>query len=427
MLRAIANALKLPDLRRKLIFTFAILVIFRLAAHVPVPGIQAEELRKIFEANQLLGLLDMFSGGAMSNFSVMAMGVYPYITATIIVQLLQPLIPALEELSKEGEAGRNKLNQFMMLLAIPLATLQGFSQSTLLQRAGALQNFGLARATLLPTLATLATLTAGTMFAIWLGELIDEEGIGNGISLIIFSGIVSEIPARVGSLILSNLPGLFFFVLVTVVTVLVIIFIQEGQRRIPVQYAKRVRGTKIYGGQSTHIPLQVNSAGMIPLIFAVSIMLLPGVVASYLVDSQVTWLASIARGVSQIFDSNGVIYWVLYFFLVLGFTYFYTDMVFQQQNLAEMLQRQGGFVPGIRPGKKTSDYLSGVLRRITLVGALFLGVVAILPFLTRGVMGTGQMLVTSTGLLIVVGVVLDTMKQLEAQLLMRHYEGFIKR
>ena len=427
MLQAVSNALKLPDLRRKLVFTLVILLIVRLAAHVPVPGIDTVALRNIFEANQLLGLLDMFSGGAMSNFSVMAMGVYPYITATIVVQLLQPLIPALDELSKEGEAGRNKLNQYMLLMTIPLAFLHGFGQATILQRGGALTNFGLSRATLLPTLATLATLTAGTMFAIWLGELIDEQGIGNGMSLIIFSGIVADVPGRVGALLLGNPVGLFFFLLVTAVTIVAIIFIQEGQRRIPVQYAKRVRGTKIYGGQSTHIPLQVNSAGMIPLIFAVSIMLLPGVVASYLVDSEITWLANTAGTVSAIFNSEGNIYWILYFALVIGFTYFYTDIVFEQQNLAEMLQRQGGFVPGIRPGRRTADYLSGVLRRITLVGAVFLGVIAVLPFLIRGVAGTGQMLVTSTGLLIVVGTVLDTMKQLEAQLLMRHYEGFIKR
>ena len=426
MLKAIANAWKLPDLRRKLIFTVIILVIFRLTAHVPVPGILPDELRKIFAANQLLGLLDMFAGGAMSNFSVMAMGVYPYITASIIIQLLQPLIPALEELSKEGEAGQAKLNQYMLFITIPLAALQGFSQATLLQRAGALRNFGFARATLLPTLATLATLTAGTMFAIWLGELIDQDGIGNGMSLIIFSGIVSEIPARIGSLILGNVPGLIFFAALTVVTIVVIIFIQEGQRRIPVQYAKRVRGTKVYGGAATHIPLQVNSAGMVPLIFSVSIMLLPGVISSYFLDSGVAWVAAVAKGVYRVFDSEGVIYWILYFLLVIGFSYFYTDMMFQQQNLAEMLQKQGGFIPGIRPGKRTADYLQGVLRRITLVGALFLGAVAILPFLTRGITGTGQMLVTSTGLLIVVGVVLDTMKQLEAQLLMRHYEGFIK-
>ena len=402
-------------------------MVYRLAAHIPLPGVDPNTLRKMFEANQLLGLLDMFSGGAMSNFSAMAMGVYPYITASIVLQLLQPIIPALEELLKEGEAGRQKLNQYTLLMTIPLAALQGFSQATILQRGGALTNFGFTSATLLPTMATIATLVAGTMFAIWLGELIDEQGIGNGISLIIFSGIVARIPGRVGSLILGSPMGLLFFTVVTAVTIVGIIFIQEGQRRIPVQYAKRVRGTKIYGGQSTHIPLQVNSAGMIPLIFAVSIMLLPGMAASYFVDSSVAWVASIATTVATIFDSNGVTYWVLYFLLVVGFTYFYTTIIFEQQDLAGMLQRQGGFVPGIRPGKRTADYLSGVLSRITLVGAVFLGVVAVLPFLTRFIAGTGQMLVTSTGLLIVVGVVLDTMKQLEAQLLMRHYEGFIKR
>jgi preprotein translocase subunit SecY len=427
MLQAVSNALKLPDLRRKLIFTLAILVIVRLAAHVPVPGIDSEALSRMFEANQLLGLLDMFSGGAMSNFSVMAMGVYPYITAQIILQLLQPLIPALEELGQEGEAGRNKLNQYMLWLTIPLAFLHGFGQATLLQRGGALANFGLSRATLMPTLATLATLSAGTMFAIWLGELIDEQGIGNGMSLIIFSGIVADVPGRVGALLVGNPMGLVIFLAITAVTVVAIIFIQEGQRRIPVQYAKRVRGTKIYGGQSTHIPLQVNSAGMIPLIFAVSILLLPGVVASYLVDSEIAWVASVATATSTIFNSEGTVYWVLYFVFVVGLTYFYTDVVFQQQNLAEMLRKQGGFVPGLRPGRRTAEYLNGVLRRITLVGAVFLGMIAILPFLIRGVAGTGQMLVTSTGLLIVVGTVLDTMKQLEAQLLMRHYEGFIKR
>lgn len=471
MLEALRNALKLPDLRRKIIFTLAILIIYRLGAHIPVPGTDPEGLRRIFEANQLLGLFNMFSGGAMADFSVLAMGVYPYITASIIFQLLQPLIPALEELAKQGEAGRNKLNQYQLLLTIPLAFLQAFSQGTLLQRGGALTNFGLTGPTLLPTLATLATLTAGTMFAIWLSELIDEQGIGNGMSLIIFGGIVADVPGRIGQLLVQypnileillingalviiaflvysttrradyalvawgGLNLIYFvlsqavlqvFLLVTVVTIVAIVVIQEGQRRVPVQYAKRVRGTRIYGGQSTYIPLQVNSAGMIPLIFAISIMLLPGVVASYFVDSEITWLATAARSVSALFDARGVAYWLMYFLLVVGFTYFYTDIIFQQQNLAELLRKQGGYVSGMRPGKPTADYLNRVLQRITLVGALFLGVVAILPFLARGVTGTEQMLVTSTGLLIVVGVVLDTMKQLQAQLLMRHYEGFIR-
>ncbi|MBC7315488.1 MAG: preprotein translocase subunit SecY, partial [Chloroflexi bacterium] len=366
------------------------------------------------------------------NFSVMALGVYPFITAQIVLQLLQPIIPALEQLSKEGEAGRQKMNMYTHLLTIPLAALQAFAQGNLLaQSAGAtgavLSNFGFRAGTWLPTLATIATLTAGTMFAIWLGHLIDEQGIGNGISIIIFGGIVAGVPGRVVQLWISNPWSVVVFAVVTAITVVGIVMVHEGQRRIPVQYAKRVRGTRVYGGQSTHIPLQVNSAGMIPLIFAVSIIMLPGVIASYFVNSQVKFIANVASGITRVFDANGAVYWILYFLFVVGFTYFYADVIFQQQNLAETLQRQGGFVPGIRPGARTAEYLQGVLRRITFVGALFLGIVAIIPFLVRPLVGTSQMLITSTGLLIVVGVVLDTMKQLEAQLLMRHYEGFIRK
>ncbi len=432
MLQAVRNALRLPDLRKKIIFTFIVLVIYRLAAHVPVPGVDLEALRQVFQQNQLLGLLDMFSGGAMQNFSVMAMGVYPFITAQIVLQLLQPIIPALDRLSKEGEAGRQKLNVYTHVLTIPLAALQAFSQTTLLaQGSGSsgpvISNFGFRAGIWLPTLATLLTLTAGTMFAIWLGELIDEQGIGNGLSIIIFGGIVAGIPQQLGRLWVTNPWSILVFVIITSITVVGIVVIQEGQRRIPVQYAKRVRGNKIYGGQSTHIPLQVNSAGMIPLIFAVSFMMFPGVVASYFVNAQVNVIRSIANFVYNLFSSNGVFYWIAYFALVVGFTYFYTDMVFRQQDLPNVLQKQGGFIPGIRPGAHTAEFLNGVLKRITLVGALFLGIVAILPFLVRPLVGTNQMLITSTGLLIVVGVVLDTMKQLEAQLLMRHYEGFIKK
>ena len=436
MLQAVRNAFVLPDLRRKLLFTFLILVIYRLASHVPVPGIDPEALRRVFESNQLLGFLDLLSGGAMSSFSVMAMGVYPYITASIIMQLLMPIIPQLEELAKEGEAGRNKINQYTHLLTVPLALLQGFAQATLLQRQGVISNFGLAPATLLPTLATLITLTAGTVFAIWLGELISEQGIGNGISLIIFGGIVTRVPQNVGGLWLRSPWALVFFSLITVITVAVIVIVQEGQRRIPVQYGKRVlamrgRRLRVAGGQSTHIPLRVNSAGMIPLIFAQSLLIFPGVVASYFRYTQNEWVNRIANGIYDIFNTTSNVYWALYFLMVIGFTYFYTDMIFRQQNLAENLQRQGGFIPGIRPGKRTADYLNGVVQRITLVGAIFLGAVAILPWLVKGIIrdpqgGMGTMLITSTGLLIVVGVVLDTMKQLEAQLLMRHYEGFIR-
>jgi preprotein translocase subunit SecY len=436
MLQAVRNAFVLPDLRRKLFFTFLVLVVYRLAAHVPVPGIDPEALRRVFESNQLLGFLDLLSGGAMSSFSVMALGVYPYITSSIIMQLLQPIIPQLEELAKEGEAGRNKLNQYTHLLTVPLALLQGFAQATVLQQQGVISNFGLAPATLLPTLATLITLTAGTVFAIWLGELISEQGIGNGISLIIFGGIVARVPQNVGGLWLTSPWSLLFLSLITVITVAVIVIVQEGQRRIPVQYGKRVlamrgRRLRVAGGQSTHIPLRVNSAGMIPLIFGQSFLIFPGVVASYFRFTQNEWVNRIASGIYNVFNTTSNVYWVLYFLMVVGFTYFYTDVIFRQQNLAENLQRQGGFIPGIRPGKRTADYLNGVLQRITLVGALFLGAVAILPWLVKSVLsdpqgGMATMLITSTGLLIVVGVVLDTMKQLEAQLLMRHYEGFIK-
>ncbi len=432
MLQAVSNAFRLPDLRRKIVFTLVILVIYRFAAHVPVPGVDLEALRIIFQQSQLLGLLDMFSGGALSNFSVMAMGVYPYITAQIVLQLLAPIVPALDQLSKEGEAGREKMNQYTLLLTIPLAALHGLGQTTLLAQAGGIggpviANFGFGPGMWLPTIATLLTLTGGTMLAIWLGQLIDADGIGNGISLIIFGGIIAGIPQRLGQMWVTNPFSILVFLVITAVTVVGIVLIHEGQRRIPVHYAKRVRGNRIYGGQSTHIPLQVNSAGMIPLIFAVSIIMLPGVVASYFVVSDINWLRNIAIVVSSIFDTEGIIYWLLYFLLVVGFTYFYTDIIFQQQDLPETLRRQGGFVPGIRPGQRTAEYLHGIVRRITMVGALFLGLIAIMPFLVQPIAGTGQMLLTSTGLLIVVGVILDTMKQLESQLLMRHYEGFIRK
>ncbi|MBC7222727.1 MAG: preprotein translocase subunit SecY [Anaerolineae bacterium] len=437
MLQAVRNAFRLPDLRRRILFTFFILVIFRLGAHVPVPGVDAERLRALFQTNELLGLLDLFSGGAMSTFSVMAMGVYPYITASIVMQLLQPLIPQLEQLAKEGEQGRQKMNQYTHWLTVPLAALQAFASSSLMAQQGILANFGLKGATLIPTLSTVLTMTAGTMFAVWLGELIDEQGVGNGVSLIIFGGIVARVPQTVGAYLIAQDWGrLIILAVIMVVTVAAIVVVQEGQRRIPVQYGRRVlamRGNRlrVAGGQSSWIPLRVNSAGMIPLIFAQSIMLLPGTIAGYFVYSNVEWLANVAQTISRVFNPNGWTYALLYFLMVIGFTYFYTDVIFRQQNLPETLQKQGGFIPGIRPGKRTEDYLNGVLQRITLVGAVFLGVVAILPWISSLITGTsagqGTMLITSSGLLIVVGVVLDTMKQLEAQLLMRHYEGFIRR
>ncbi len=413
MIDAVRNAMRLPDLRNKILFTLLILVVYRLAAHVPVPNVDTDALKTVFGQNQLLGFLDLFSGGALSNFSVVAVGVYPFITAQIIMQMAAGIIPQLEQMLKEGgDAGRARLNQWTHLATIPLAALQGFGQAFVLTQSNppVLKNFGF---------------NVDTLFAMWLGELISEQGIGSGISIIIFSGIVSGIPQRVGQMLQTNPLNMLFFLVVTVVTIVGIIFIQEGNRRIPVQYGKQVRGTKMYGGQSTHIPLRVNSSGMIPLILAISILIFPGVIAAPFAAAP-GQPENVANWVVNAFNQQSPVYWIVYFVMVIGLTFFYTDTIFRQQNIPEMLQRQGGFIPGIRPGKKTQDYLNGVLQRITLVGAVFLGLVAILPFLVRDVTETTSMLITSTGLLIVVGVVLDTMKQLQAQLLMRHYEGFIK-
>lgn len=426
MFQAVRNAFKLPDLRGRILFTLAMLAIFRLAAHVPVPNVDPQALAALFRSNQLLGLLNMLSGGAMENFSVVAMGVYPYVTASIIMQLMTPIVPRLEELAKEGEQGRNQLNRYTYYATVPIGIAQAIGQSTLLRSQGALTLWGFSGEALLPTLTTILTLTAGTMFAIWLGQLIDERGIGNGMSIIIFGGIVASIPTNVQQLLIGDPRGLLFLIVIIVVTIAGIVMVQEGQRRIPVQYGKRVRGTKVYGGQSTHIPLRVNSAGMIPIIFASSILIFPGVIASYFVASANSFVSGVAGSIVDVFNGQGALYWFLYFLMVVMFTYFYTDVVFRQQNLSESLQRQGGFIPGIRPGRRTGEYLNAVLRRITLVGALSLGVIAIMPFFIQPFVNVNVLLISSAGLLIVVGVVLDTMKQLEAQLLMRHYEGFIR-
>jgi len=441
MIEAVRNAWNLPDLRKRILVTVLILAIYRLAAHVPVPGVDREALAVLLSgqsaASNLVGILNMLSGGAVANFSVLAMGVYPYITASIIMQLLQPIIPALEELAKEGEAGRNKMNMYTYYLAIPMSALQAVGQIRLFS-AGQLTGgypimpgFGFSGESLLPSVTTVITMTAGTMFAIWLGELITEQGIGNGLSIIIFGGIASQMPANIAGLLADDQNRWLYmsiFILLTVVTVLFIVVVQEGTRRIPVQYGKRVRGRRQYAGGSTHLPIKVNTAGMIPLIFAQSILTFPAVLAQFFVGSETAWLASAAVSVDQLFgQARGWVYWVAYFLMVGGFTYFYTDVMVRQQNLPETLRKQGGFIPGIRPGRPTQDYLNGVTRRITLAGALFLGIVAVMPGMVQlaGVRAN-VLVISSAGLLIVVGVVIDTMRQLEAQLLMRHYEGFIK-
>lgn len=434
MIEALRNALRMPDLRKKIFFTLGILVIYRFASHVPTPGVDRAALASAFSGSgtgQMLNFLNLLSGGALAEFSVMALGVYPYITAQIVIQLLTPLIPQLQALAKEGEAGRQKSTLYTYILTIPLALLQGIAQGALMMQYGVLAQFGLGSATLV-TFSILASLVAGTMLAVWLGELISQEGIGNGISIIILGGIVANVPSNIASLIVGDVTGLIAFIILTIITVGVIVVVQEGERRIPVQYGRRVvamRGNRlrVAGGQATHVPLKVNSAGMIPLIFAQAILIFPSAIASFMALSSSGFIAGVGSFISRHFGSSGNLYWIAYFLMVVAFTYFYTDVMFRQQNLAEMLQRQGGFIPGIRPGKRTEDYLNNVVQRITLVGALFLGTVAVLPWLVRGVAHTNTMLITSAGLLIVVGVVLDTMRQLEAQLLMRRYEGFLRR
>jgi preprotein translocase subunit SecY len=431
LLQALLDAIRIPDLRRRILFTVGMLVIFRFVAHVPLPGVDATALQELFQRNALLGMLDLFSGGAMRYFSVVAMGVYPYITATIIMQLMTPIIPRLQALSQEGEAGRNKINQYTHWLTVPMAGLAGYGQIILLQREGVV-----AATPGLPTAAMVLSMIAGTMFLVWLGELITEYGIGNGVSIIIFGGIVSALPTMIGQGILSaeggGLSGLAVYAFIAIATMAVIVIFTEAHRRIPVQYARSVfRGGRMYRqAGSTHIPLRVNTAGMIPLIFGMSLVMFPGMIASYFA-APAGADPNFANTIQNLFNPNaalpmGLFYWGLYFALVLAFTFFYTMVIFGQQDLPGTLQRQGGFIPGIRPGKHTADYLNQVIKRITWGGAIFLAVVAVVPFLAREVSNIQVLQLSSMGLLIMVGVILDTMKQMEAQLVMRRYEGFIR-
>ncbi len=437
MLQAVINAFKIPDLRAKILFTLGMLVIFRCIASIPIPGVDREGLRAFIENNQLLGMLNLFSGSGLTNFSIVALGVYPYITASIIMQLMTPIIPRLNELSMEGQQGRNKINQYTHILTVPLALLQGYGQTLLFSRQPGvdgqplIQDFGLfSKDTWLPTLAILLSMTAGTMLLVWIGELITEKGIGNGISIIIFGGIVATLPGNVIDLMTggtagSNVLGTLLFAIIGLITIVGVVLINEGQRRIPVHHAKRVRSGRVYGGTTTNIPLKVNSAGMIPLIFAVSIMVFPGMVASIMESSNTEWVRDLAGNIRQWLSPDSWTYNIVYFFMVVGFTFFYTMVVFQQQRIPESLQRQGAFIPGVRPGKNTAIYLQRVLSRITVVGAVFLGVIAILPFLATIITDVNSLQLSATSLLIVVGVAIDTMRQLEAQLMMRNYEGFI--
>jgi len=427
------DAFRQEDVRRKLLFTLAMLVIFRFVAHVPIPNVDRDALDAAFEGNALLDFLSIFSGGALQNLSVAALGVYPYITASIIIQILTPLVPQFRALSEEGEQGRRRLQVYTHWLAVPMAFVQGYGQIVFINSQGApvVDDFGIASHPM-GTLATLLTLAAGTMFLVWLGELITENGIGNGVSIIIFGGIVANLPSQIPNLTTQSIIAIIGFAAFAIGLIYLVVFFQEAQRRVPVQYARSAfRGGRMYRQQGqSHIPLRVNMAGMIPLIFAFSIMILPPIMASYFTDSG-GWVESVADFLVDQFQGGrggggkGA-YWLILFVMVVGFTFFYTMVQYQQQQIAKNLQRQGAFIPGIRPGAPTEAYLIRVVTRITWAGAFFLGFVAVLPFFIALLTDVRALTVSTTGFLIVVAVVLDTMKQLEAQLLMRNYEGFIR-
>lgn len=425
LLQAAIDSIRISDLRGKILFTLALLTIYRFIAHVPIPGVDTALLDQQFRDDQLLGFLDLFSGGALRRLSVAALGVYPYITASIVMQLLTPVVPRLQQLSREGESGRQQINRMVHWLTVPIALAQGFGQLQLLRQAGVVTNVGMN----IETLAVILSLTAGTVFLVWMGELITERGIGNGISLIIFAGIVASIPNIVqqGFLDRDNTAGLLGLIVVGLLIIALIIMFNEAHRRIPVQYGRSIfRGGRMYRQTgSSYLPIRVNSAGMIPLIFAFAVVILPGTIASYMGTTE-GWLGETARWFQGILSPSHMIYWIMVFVLVVMFTFFYTLVTFQQQNLAENLQRNGGFIPGIRPGQPTQDYLNRVIVRLTWGGALFLGFIAIVPFLASSVTDVQAIQLSGISLLIVVGVALDTLRQLEAQLLMRNYEGFLR-
>lgn len=425
MLDKLKQIWKAKDVRKSILYVFALLLVYRVAAHVPVPGVDVAELKTYLQGNQVLGLLSMFSGGALQNFSVIMLGVGPYITASIIIQLLAMIVPKIEALSKEGEYGQQKLSQYTRLLTVPLAIIQAYSYIRLLssQTQGRL----LGNMTSLELVTTLILITAGTLFLMWLGELITEKHVGNGVSLIIFAGIVSGLPTTVRNTFIafdsSQVLNLVLFVVIALATIAAVVLITEGQRNIPVSYARHMVGTKTMGGVNTHSPLRVNQAGVIPIIFAVSVVLVPPMIAQFFLKSNVLWIANFSQWIIDTFQGQ-VFHNVVYFLLVVIFTYFYTSVIFKPQQIAENLQKQGGFVPGIRPGRPTADYLNMVMNRVILAGAVFLGLIAILPDLIRSFAGIATLAFGGTSLLIVVSVAIETVKQIDAQLVMRDYEGF---
>lgn len=420
MLDILKSAWKIPDLKKKIIFTFLMFVIFRIGAHVPVPGINTEVLAEMMKTGTIFGFFDIISGGAFKKVTVFAMGIMPYINASIIIQLLTVVVPYLERLAKEGEEGRKKIVQFTRYGTVLLGFIQAAGMAVYFGRTNVLINPGFTS-----YLIVAISLTAGTAFLMWLGELITEHGIGNGISLIIFAGIVSRVPIGVYAMYQYVVTGetsifaVLIFLVIAVAVIAGVVAMQEGQRKIPVQYAKRVVGRKVYGGQSTHIPLKVNQAGVIPVIFAMSILLFPTTIASWFPQN------SFAQAVNRIFNFTSIPYMIMYAILIIFFTYFYTAVTFNPQDVADNMKKYGGFIPGLRPGRPTAEHIDRVLTRITLAGAIFLALIALLPNFVMAFTGM-NIAFGGTALLIVVGVALETMKQLESHLLMRHYQGFMK-
>lgn len=431
MLAALKKIFILKDLRRRILCAAILLLLCRILAHIPLPGVDITKLKQFFATNQIFGLLDLFSGGTMSNFSIILMGVGPYITASIVMQLLTMVIPSLEALSKEGEWGRQAINRYTRFLTVPLAFIEGFGMIQFLQRGTQLK--------ILEELAPgqififLITITAGTILLMWLGELISENGIGNGISLIITLGIISGLPTQIrntatlitggGIIEWPKMLGLGIFLVLAFLSVAAIILFNEAQRNIPIAYARRTQGLKTYGGIETQLPLKVNMAGVIPIIFALSVLVFPSVIARFFASAKSIWLAQGASFIERLFD-NQVFHGSLYFLLVVLFTYFYTYVVFHPKELAEHLQKQGAFIPGIRPGTQTASYLNYITNRILIGGAIFLGLIAVLPFIAQAITNISTIVLGGTGILIIVSVVLETSRQIQSQILMRTYEEY---
>jgi len=424
MWQSILQFFKHKDLRARILWTLFLLIIFRIISHIPIPGVDLSKLQELFAQNQFLGMMDIFSGGSLGQLSIALMGVAPYINASIIIQLMTMAIPQIEALQKEGDYGRRKLNQYTRYLTVPLALLQSYGMIILLQKSefSVLGDMSIYR-----LIAILITVTAGTILVMWLGELISEFGIGNGISLIIFLGIVARLPQLISETAavfsVGQIGRLLAFVALALATIYFVVYITEGQRNIPISYAGRVRTNRFMAGMTSNLPLKVNQAGVIPIIFALSLLIFPGMVSALFMNARSQWLANSAEFVKKLFENNWV-YGVSYFLLVIFFTFFYTWVIFKPTQVAENLQKSGGFIPGIRPGKHTVDFLTRISNRITLWGSIFLGLIAVLPLIVQAFVKVSSLTIGGTSLLIVVSVALETMRQVKSQLVMKKYDEF---